>query len=483
MPTFYNFGIIPGLINSSSVADVTVTSITNSLLGAAALTASTTPTVGNNNNGYWTLTIPWNITYLGSSFNQVFVCTNSFLTFGAGSIAVAGPGNFPQLPKIGISAWDNSAERIYSGTEGTAPNRTYRIRYEGTANSTGGTLGFPTLVWEAVFYEATPSQIDIQCGVNPSARFYGVCDSFSLLKLLIGVTNQGNRITTTTVPINSYSISSFDDVFVPADAFRQGGLWMWGSATNASLGDNTQTSRSIPVTTFAGGNNWKQVACGQNHTAAIKTDGTLWTWGYGNTGQLGDNTTSQRNTPVTTFAGGTNWKQVASGTAHTAAIKTDGTLWTWGYGGSGRLGNGVTTFNVSTPVTTFAGGSNWKQVSAGGQHTIALKDDGVNKQLYVFGSNSSTQLGVPESSDDWFPNQTFAGGTNWKQVSGGQNHTAAIKTDGTLWTWGFNASGQLGDNTIISRSTPVTTFAGGTNWKQVAGGQNHTAAIQSSDFI
>jgi alpha-tubulin suppressor-like RCC1 family protein len=262
-----------------------------------------------------------------------------------------------------------------------------------------------------------------------------------------------------------------------------GTLWTWGSNTLNQLGDNTATSRSIPVTTFAGGNNWKQVACGQNHTAAIKTDGTLWTWGYGNTGQLGDNTTSQRNTPVTTFAGGTNWKQVASGTAHTAAIKTDGTLWTWGYGGSGRLGNGVTTFNVSTPVTTFAGGSNWKQVSAGGQHTIALKDDGVNKQLYVFGSNSSTQLGVPESSDDWFPNQTFAGGTNWKQVSGGQNHTAAIKTDGTLWTWGFNASGQLGDNTIISRSTPVTTFAGGTNWKQVAGGQNHTAAIQSSDFI
>jgi alpha-tubulin suppressor-like RCC1 family protein len=106
--------------------------------------------------------------------------------------------------------------------------------------------------------------------------------------------------------------------------------------------------------------------------AAIKTDGTLWTWGYNIVGQLGDNTADSRLTPVTTFAGGTNWKQVAGGYRYTSAIKTDGTLWTWGRNNVGQLGINNTT-DRSTPVTTFAGGTNWKQVASGGAHTAAIK--------------------------------------------------------------------------------------------------------------
>jgi alpha-tubulin suppressor-like RCC1 family protein len=257
-----------------------------------------------------------------------------------------------------------------------------------------------------------------------------------------------------------------------------GTLWTWGLGSQGRLGGNEiPISKNTPVTTFAGGTNWKQVACGANNTAAIKTDGTLWTWGNNNAGQLGDNTTTQRITPVTTFAGGTNWKQVAGGTSHTAAIKTDGTLWTWGIN-TGSLGDN-TIINRSTPVTTFAGGTNWKQVSCGGNHTAAIKTDGT---LWVWGFNNFGQLG-DNTTNSLYPRSTpvttFAGGTNWKQVAGGSAYTAAIKTDGTLWTWGQNTSGQLGDNTIINRSTPVTTFAGGTNWKQVSGGNSHTAAITS----
>jgi len=101
----------------------------------------------------------------------------------------------------------------------------------------------------------------------------------------------------------------------------------------------------------------------------------LWTWGQGSYGRLGNATTTLNNsTPVTTSAGGTNWKQVACGGYHTAAIKTDGTLWTWGRGTSGQLGNAVTTnTSISTPVTTSAGGTNWKQVSAGSAHTSAVQ--------------------------------------------------------------------------------------------------------------
>ena len=256
-------------------------------------------------------------------------------------------------------------------------------------------------------------------------------------------------------------------------------LWTWGGVFGISgqLGDNTATSRSTPVTTLAGGTNWKQVAGGREHTAAIKTDGTLWTWGYNFTGQLGDNTTFQRLTPVTTFAGGTNWKQVACGNAHTAAIKTDGTLWTWGYNAYGQLGDN--TINTRrTPVTTFAGETNWKQVACGSFHTAAIKTDGT---LWTWGRNSYGRLGDNTSTLKLTPVTTFAGGTNWKQVAGGYQHTAAIKTDGTLWTWGQNSSGQLGNNTTTTRSTPVTTFAGGSNWKQVAGGHRHTSALTYID--
>ncbi|NBR14828.1 MAG: hypothetical protein EBU01_09665, partial [Crocinitomicaceae bacterium] len=180
-----------------------------------------------------------------------------------------------------------------------------------------------------------------------------------------------------------------------------------------------------PVTTFVGGTNWKQVACGTKHTAAIKTDGTLWTWGRNSYGQLGDNTTTTRSTPVQVFGSANNWKQVSGGRSNTAAIKTDGTLWTWG---SNALGANNTTVSI-TPITTFAGGTNWKQVSCGGY-----------------------------------------------------SYTAAIKTDGTLWTWGSDYQAMLGTNTYrVNKLTPVTTFVGGTNWKQVGAGDQHCVAVTYID--
>jgi len=258
-----------------------------------------------------------------------------------------------------------------------------------------------------------------------------------------------------------------------------GTLWTWGLGTSGQLGDNTTTSKLTPVTTFSGGTNWKQVDCGDSHTAAIKTDGTLWIWGNGIAGRLGNANTTNRSTPVTTFAGGTNWKQVSCSGQHTAAIKTDGTLWTWGRGNYGQLGN-ASTINVSTPVTTFIGGTNWKQVTTGDTNISAIKTDGT---LWTWGYGSFGQLGINDTITRSTPITTFTGGTNWKQVSQGEAFTAAIKTDGTLWTWGLGSNGQLGTNDGIQRLTPVTTFAGGTNWKQVACGFVHTAAIKTDGTL
>jgi alpha-tubulin suppressor-like RCC1 family protein len=228
--------------------------------------------------------------------------------------------------------------------------------------------------------------------------------------------------------------------------------------------------------------------------AAIKTDGTLWVWGFNNaTGALGINDTTGfsvfRCTPVTTFAGGTNWKQVSvfgsATSTYNAAIKTDGTLWTWGNSGAvlGR-GPGAGLVNICTPITTFAGGNDWKQVSCGSDVVAAIKNDG---SLWTWGSNTYGQLGTDTITGFSLPTPTSQAQVNielnWKQVSCGYRHVAAIKTDGSLWLWGNNGDGQLGDNTTIARSTPVTTFAGGNNWKQVSCTSNFTTAIKTDGTL
>ena len=257
-----------------------------------------------------------------------------------------------------------------------------------------------------------------------------------------------------------------------------GTLWGWGSNYLGSLGDNTLTNRSSPVQSITGGTNWKQVATGDYNTAAIKTDGTLWTWGANTKGEIGDNTITSRSSPVQTITGGTNWKQVSCGSSYMTAIKSDGTLWTWGSNLSGQLGDN-TTASKSSPVQTIAGGTNWKQVSAGMQFVAAIKTDGT---LWTWGDNYYGTLGNNTNVNSSSPVQTIAGGTNWKQVSAGASVTGAIKTDGTLWVWGDNYyNGTLGTNNNVNSSSPIQTVAGGTNWKQVSCGSTHVAAIAEDD--
>ena len=262
-----------------------------------------------------------------------------------------------------------------------------------------------------------------------------------------------------------------------------GTLWTWGRNNAGQLGINNTTNVSTPVTTFLGGNNWKTCAGGYRYCAAIKTDGTLWTWGRNSYGQLGINSTTQSNTPVTTFLGGNNWKKVACANGageHVGAIKTDGTLWMWGYNPEGQLGINNSN-NKRTPVTTFAGGNNWKDISCS-YHTVAVKTDGT---LWVWGYDGGyNQLGQNATTvDKRTPVTTFAGGINWKTCAAGNFHTVAIKTDGTLWAWGQNGGGYLGDGTVINRSTPITTNLGGTNWKTCAASNRNTAAIKTDGTL
>ena len=151
---------------ATGAESASVTSITASLGSTAGLTVVTTPTTGNSDDGFWNISLPFTVNFLGAPHTTVFPGTNFYLTFGSGSTVWSGVSvSNPNLPKIMWCARDNSVQRIYHGVEGSAPNRTYRIRMEGNA-STSGTLGSPGMVCEYKFYEASPNQIDLQVGVN-----------------------------------------------------------------------------------------------------------------------------------------------------------------------------------------------------------------------------------------------------------------------------------------------------------------------------
>jgi alpha-tubulin suppressor-like RCC1 family protein len=254
-----------------------------------------------------------------------------------------------------------------------------------------------------------------------------------------------------------------------------GTLWSWGNNTCGALGTNDTTTYSTPTQEHCGGTNWCMVSVSVgSHHSAIKTDGTLWSWGCNFLGQLGTNNITSYSTPTQEHCGGTNWCMVSSGGSHTSAIKTDGTLWSWGVNNNGRLGTNNTT-SYSTPTQEHCGGTNWCMVSSDLVHTSAIKTDGT---LWGWGGNGFGRLGTNNQTNQSSPTQEACGGTTWCMVSASGSQTSGIKTDGTLWSWGNNGFGKLGTNNDINYSTPTQEACGGTTWCMVSGGYYHTLAIR-----
>ncbi len=274
---------------------------------------------------------------------------------------------------------------------------------------------------------------------------------------------------------------------------EDGYLWSWGHNDKGQLGDGTTANKSTPVRvqqkteaeTFVDNTTkWKAVVAGDYHTVGIAEDGTLWTWGENGSGQLGDGTAINKSIPVRIQQGGRTWKAVAAWEYYTVGIDIDGTLWSWGDNSDGQLGDG-TKENKSIPVRvqkkteegTFVDNTTkWKTVSAGGEHTVGIDSDGT---LWSWGRNNKGQLGDGSKENKSIPVRVQKGGTTWKAVSAGYYHTVGLAEDGTLWTWGRNNKGQLGDGTKTDKSTPVQVQQGGTTWKAASAGRVHTVGIDS----
>ncbi len=255
-------------------------------------------------------------------------------------------------------------------------------------------------------------------------------------------------------------------------------LWCWGDNGSGQLGDGTWIGKWSPVQ-IGSGISWKQIAGGYAHTCGIKSNDTLWCWGYNGVGQLGDGTTVwDRNTPAQVGAGN-NWSQVSAGAYHSCGLKNDGSAWCWGEGWDGELGNGTTADkNVPTRVGTE---SNWLQIAGGDSHTCALKTNGT---LWCWGYNYYGQLGIGNSgsgSDKKIPTQAGTD-ADWAQLSAGGNHSCALKSDHSLWCCGYGGQGQLGTGTFSSRSALTRVGTGG-NWEQVSADGDHTCAVRTDHTL
>src|SRR3989338_337739 len=259
------------------------------------------------------------------------------------------------------------------------------------------------------------------------------------------------------------------------------GLWSLGSHQNGQLGLGDYVSRSSPVQVGAS-ITWASVsAAGSNVSHATKTDGTLWGWGGNSVGQLGLGDTANRSSPVQVGTLAT-WGIVESGTNTSFAIKTNGTLWAWGKDGYGYLGLGTSALDKSSPVQvgTLA---TWSQVSSSGNFFSAIKTDGT---LWSWGRNASGRLGLGDQGAVYnarsSPTQ-IGTLTTWSRVTLGGAHSVAVKTDGTLWSWGYNSTGQLGFGDTIRRSSPVQVGTLAT-WSAVGAGESYrTFAIKTDGTL
>ncbi|MBU1070110.1 hypothetical protein KJ975_11135 [Myxococcota bacterium] len=248
----------------------------------------------------------------------------------------------------------------------------------------------------------------------------------------------------------------------------------WGRNNYGQLGDNTTTTRFTPVSVL-NITSAAYVTAGANHTCAVKTDGTVMCWGYNSSGQLGDNTTTTRNTPVV-VSGISGVAALDAGYAHTCAVKTDGTAWCWGYNWKGQLGDNSTT-NRRTPVAV-SGLTGADMITAGYAFTCARLTD---RTVRCWGQNSTGQLGINSITDSHVP-VTVASLSNVYSLSAGNDHVCATTATNTIppsrkgYCWGLNDVGQLGDGTTTTRLVPtqINSSFSSTVMYYVYAGDDHT---------
>lgn len=241
---------------------------------------------------------------------------------------------------------------------------------------------------------------------------------------------------------------------------KDGTAWAWGNGDQGILGNSSTITRSSPVQ-VGSNTDWYLVSAGGYFSGGINTKGQLWLWGTNTRGELAQlNNIIHRSSPVQIGGGGTDWKDISFLGYTGLALKTTGQIWSWGINTSGEMGDNTAVAHRSSPVQIGAR-TDWKLIAGGSYHAFAIT---TADELFTWGLNTNGQLGQGNRTSRSSPVQLTG---QWKQAGAGYRSSGAVKWDGTLWTWGYNGPfGALGQGDYTHRSSPLQVGAL-TNWEKV----------------
>jgi alpha-tubulin suppressor-like RCC1 family protein len=296
----------------------------------------------------------------------------------------------------------------------------------------------------------------------------------------LGLGGTGNKSSPVQLGTNLWKDASSSDVHMGAIK-TDGTLWTWGGNANGQLGLGDLILRSSPVQ-VGSSTDWKKVYAVGGNTFMIKENGTVYGMGNDFQNQLAVFSYNDYSSPIQVGSGPlTNIKQIASTGFSMLALKNDGSIYAWCTNAWGQLGLGDITNRSS--VTLMGGTKDWNYISIGGLSGPGTASAGIrnNGTLWTWGSNTYGQLGNGTTTSYSSPIQ-IGSLTNWKMISIGHGHVLAVKTDGTLWAWGYNFFGQLGNGTTTSYSSPIQ-IGSLTNWKRVYSSYQQSFGIKTDGTL
>ena len=261
---------------------------------------------------------------------------------------------------------------------------------------------------------------------------------------------------------------------------KNGRVWAWGNNTVGQLGSNTIVNRSTPVAIAGAAKTFCEISAGGSFSLAIDKNGKAWGWGANTTGQLGDNTIVSKRTPIAVLGAAKTFCKIGAGLAHTIGLDKNGKLWAWGSNSAGQLGDN-TIVSKRTPIAVLGAAKTFCQIGVGGSFSIGLDKNG---KLWAWGTNVQGQLGDNTIVSKLTPIAVLGVAKTFCTIAAnGAAHTLAIDKNGKLWSWGLNSFGQLGDNTIISKRTPVAVGGVAKTFCQISTGDSHSMAIDKNGRV
>jgi len=257
---------------------------------------------------------------------------------------------------------------------------------------------------------------------------------------------------------------------------KNGRAWSWGNNTGGQVGDNSITQRNTPVSIAGAVKTFCRISSGNDFTIGVDKNGRAWGWGLGSNGRLGNNSTASQRTPVSVGGLTKTFCEISAGGFTTIAIDRNGRAWGWGFNGSGQVGNGTTT-QANTPVSVAGVAKTFCRIShavetSGTSHSLAIDKNG---RAWAWGNNGSGRLGDNSTTNKCTPVSVLGAVKTFCKISAGVANSLAIDKNGRLWAWGNNIAGQLGDNSITSRLTPVSVAGGIKTFCEITTGNNSIA--------